>query len=294
MSMLEGKQLAHEGLLQAASLVLNAYYKAPMVTSRVNLKSLVLTREDFLPMIELVGKMEESLGREGASSVFFPLYMDYLCYRDAFQRPDPPVVLVLGANLMTSELGWNCGACGFPSCAEFNRFSKESGGMGAFGGGPSCAWKVIDYCIAVDYACSAAHQLSLENRIQATFGAVAYLLGYLEDCSMVLTLPLGPVTELWYYNRPSLAKLSTYSEWVQLMRQNYTWMFQMFSSNMHPWVKDDGPWWEKEHTGRDTVKVAHDPELEARILEARGKLLEITIELRQKVQEIKQRKGINP
>ena len=292
MAMLEGKNHAHEGLLQAASLVLNAYYKAPMVTSRVKLRSLVLTREDFQPMIELVGRMEESLGREGASSVFFPLYMDYLCYREAFQRPDPPVVLVLGANLMTSELGWNCGACGFASCAEFNRFSKESGGMGMFGGGPSCAWKVIDYCIAVDYACSAAHQLSLENRIQATFGAVAYLLGYLEDCSMVLTLPLGPVTELWYYNRPSLAKLSTYSECVQLMRQNYTWMFQMFSSNMHPWVKDDGPWWEKEHTGRDTVKVAHDPELEQKILAARGKLLEYTIELRQKVQEMKQRKGI--
>jgi hypothetical protein len=134
--------------------------------------------------------------------------------------------------------------------------------------------------------------MNIENRIQATFGAVAYLLGYLEDASMVLTLPLGPVVELWYYNRPSISRLSTYKDWVHLIRQNYTIMFQMFSSNMHPWVKDDGPWWDKEHTERDVVTVAKDPGLEERMLEARGKLMEITIEMRQQVQEIKRKKGL--
>jgi uncharacterized ferredoxin-like protein len=292
MTMIDGKRHAHDGLLAAASQVLQSYYKAPQCTSRVKLQSMVLSGEELKPMIDLVGAMEESLGKEGAASVFFPLYMDYLCYKDAFQRDDAPVVLVLGANLMRSELGWNCGACGFHSCVEFNKFSKESGGMGLFGGGPSCAWKVIDYCIAVDYACAAAHQMNIENRIQATFGAVAYLLGYLEDASMVLTLPLGPVVELWYYNRPSISRLSTYKDWVHLIRQNYTIMFQMFSSNMHPWVKDDGPWWDKEHTERDVVTVAKDPGLEERMLEARGKLMEITIEMRQQVQEIKRKKGL--
>ena len=292
MVMIDGRKHAHDGLLAAASQILASYYKAPQMTSRVKLQSLVLSGEELRPMVDLVAAMEESLGKEGASSVFFPLYMDYLCYKDALQRDDPPVVLVLGAKLTTSELGWNCGACGFPTCAEFNKFSKESGGMGMFGGGPSCAWKCIDFCIAADYACAAAYQLNIENRIQATFGAVAYMLGYLEEASMVLTLPLGPVTELWYYNRPSISKLASYPDWVKLMRQNYTIMFQMFSSNMHPWVKDDGPWWDKEHTDRDTARVARDQELEDRMLEARGKLMESVIEIRQKVQEIKRQRGL--
>jgi len=292
MTMIDGRRHAHEGLLAAASQVLQAYYKAPQCTSRTKLLSMVVSGDELRPMVELVGALEDSLGREGAASVFFPLYMDYLCYKEALQRDDPPVVLILGANLMHSELGWNCGACGFKSCAEFNRFSKESGGMGLFGGGPSCAWKTIDFCIAVDYACAAAHLLNIENRVQATFGAVAYLLGYLEDASMVLTLPLGPIAELWYYNRPSMTRLATYQEWVKLMRQNYTLMFQMFSSNMHPWVKDDGPWWRKEHTDRDVVGVKKDEGLEAVIYEARGKLMEIAIGMRGQVQEIKQKKGL--
>ncbi len=290
MVMMDGKQHAHKALLAAAAQVLHAYYKAPQCTGRTKLQSMVLSGDELRPMIDLLGSLEEALGREGASSVFFPLYMDYLCYKDALQRDDPPVVLVLGANLMHSELGWNCGACGFTTCGAFNTFSAESGGMGLFGGGPSCAWKTIDFCIAVDYACAAAHQLNIENRVQATFGAVAYLLGYLDDASMVLTLPLGPVVELWYYNRPSITRLSTYTEWVKLMRQNYSIMFQMFSSNMHPWVKDDGPWWEKEPTERDVVGLGKDEDLERTIYEARGKLMEVVIPLRERVQEIKSKK----
>jgi uncharacterized ferredoxin-like protein len=290
--MIDGREHAREGMMTVASQVLQAYYKAPQTTSRVKLQSMVLSGEELQPMVDLVGTLEKNLGKEGASSVFFPIYMDYLCYKEAIESGNPPVVLVLGSDLTRSELGWNCGACGFPSCGEFNKFAKESGGMGLFGGGPSCAWKCIDFCIAVDYACAAANQMNIENRIQATFGAAAYLLGYLDNASMVLTLPLNPVVELWYYNRPSISKLSTYREWVHLMRQNYTLMFQMFSSNKHAPIKDDNDWWKKEHTERDTARIGQDPELEGSMLEARGLLMETAIELRQKVQEIKQKKGL--
>ena len=292
MSMIDGRKHAKEGLLAAAAQVLQAYYKAPQITSRVKLQSMVVTGDELQPMVDLVGTLEKNLGKEGASSVFFPIYMDYLCYKQAIESGNAPTVLVVGADLTRSELGWNCGACGFASCAEFNKFAKESGGMGLFGGGPSCAWKCIDFCIATDYACAAAHQMGIENRIQATFGAAAFLLGYLDNASMVLTLPLGPVVELWYYNRPSISKLATYPEFVHLMRQNYTLMFQMFSSNKHAPVKDDGEWWKKEHTERDTVKLGQDQELEGQMLEARGLLMETAIELRQKVQQIKQKKGL--
>jgi len=294
MSMIDGRKHAIDGLQTAAAQVLQSYYKAPQITSRIKLQSMVVTGEDLQPMVDLVGALEKNLGKEGATSVFFPIYNDYTFYKEAIQSGNAPTVLVLGADLTRSELGWNCGACGFRSCAEFNKFAKESGGMGLFGGGPSCAWKCIDFCIAVDYACAAAHQMNIENRIQATFGAVAFLLGYLDNASMVLTLPLGPVVELWYYNRPATiqSKVYTYPEMVQMLRRNYTLMFQMFSSSIHAPVKDDGEWWKKEHTERDTVKIGHDQELEGQMLEARGLLMETAIELRQKVQAIKEKKGV--
>ena len=111
MSVIDGRKHDKEGLTTSAAQVLQAYYKAPQITSRVKLQSMVVTGEDLQPMVELVGALEKNLGKEGASSVFFPIFMDYLCYKDAIESGNAPAVLVLGADLTRSELGWNCGAC---------------------------------------------------------------------------------------------------------------------------------------------------------------------------------------
>ncbi len=288
--MMDGRKFAAQGIEDAARQVLQAFYKAPQTTSRVKLQSLVLTPQDMAPMMEIVEALEKALGKESVANLFMPIYMDYMCYRDLREAGEEFRLLVLGADLTKSELGWDCGACGFPSCADFNAHSKGAGGMGKVGGGPSCVWKTMDYAIAVDYACAAAWQMNLENRIQGTFGGLAYLLGYLDDCSMVLTLPLVPVRELWFYNRPSMPKLASWQEISAFMRANYSIMFQMFSSNANPPIKDDGPWWEKPEFARDMSTVFHSASLENLKLETGGKLLETVIEVRMKVQEMKEKK----
>lgn len=293
MSIIDGRAFMHEGLEASAVSVLNAYHKAPQMTGRVKLQSMVLTGEDIMPMMNLMEDLEKKLGAEHAKSIFLPIYLDYMAYKNAIEKGMAPVILVLGADLTKSELQWDCGACGFATCKEFNKYSKESGGMGLFGAGPSCAWKCIDYCAAADYACAAAHQLNIENRIQATFGSLAFMLGYLEDCSMVLVLPLGPNKDMYYYSRAPEINILPQDNWEQFMVNNYTMMFKMFNTNLNPAIKGPGDWWTTEPTKRDRItRIGPDEPFEQRVLEAQEALLESAMEIRSQVHEIKVQKGL--
>jgi hypothetical protein len=194
------------------------------------------------------------------------------------------VIAVLGADLTKAELGWNCGACGFPTCLDFNKFKKEHGGLGRIGYGPCCAWKNLDFGVACDYACAATAECNVENRILGTFGMVTFALGYLDDVSTTLALALGPVKELWWYNRPSLATWRDYNGINEYLRNNYTFHYQMFSSDLRPPVKKDGPWWEMPP---EFSQIGPDEEYTQYQERLMGVVLETVMEIRPKVQELK-------
>lgn len=287
MGLKDGREFAQEKLLNAAGLVLNAYFKAPLITSRLSQKAVVVYGEEMMPMFDLIETIQAKMGIEATKNAFFPLYLDYVCYKRAMEEGYPPVVLILGANLSKADLGWNCGACGFSTCGEFAKYFKEHGGFGRLGTGPSCAWKMVDYGIACDYACAAAWELNIENRIQATFGLVAELLGYIDNVTATLALPIGPPKEFWWYNRPVMEEVMGSDEQiVQFYRNNYTVHFQMFSSDLRPPVKNDGPWWEKE---REFTRIGPDKDytdFQKKVTEIFG---EAVAEVRPKVEAIKQR-----
>lgn len=286
MALLEGRSFAQERLLDAAGHILHAYYKCPQVTSRLRQKALVVSDEELLPMLEFIEALQSKLGKEATQNVFFPLYVDSQCFREAFDQGRPPLVIVLGADLGKADLGWDCGACGFATCAEFNRYRKEHGGLGRIGAGPSCAWKNFDYGMACDYACAAAWQLNIENRILGTFGLVSFALGYLDDVTATLVLALGPAVELWWYSRPSLGNWRNAEHIQEHLRNNYTVHYQMFSSDLRPAVKGEGPWWEKP---REFVRVGPEPQYEAYKNEIQGALMEAVMAVRPKVEAMKTR-----
>jgi len=286
MALLEGGAFAQERLLDAAGHILHAYYKCPQVTSRLRQKAVVVTGEELWPMLEFIETLQGKLGKEATQNVFFPLYVDYMCFRTAFDQGHPPLVLVLGADLGKADLGWDCGACGFATCAEFNRYRKEHGGLGKIGAGPSCAWKNFDYGMACDYACAAASEMNVENRILGTFGLVSFALGYLDGVTAALALAVGPAVELWWYNRPSLARWRTAEHIQTLFRSNYTVHYQMFSSDLRPAVKGDGPWWERP---REFGQVAPDPQYEAYKNKIQGAVFEAVLAVRPKVEALKAR-----
>ncbi len=286
MGLIEGNAYAQKRLLDVAGHVLHAYFKTPQVTSRLGQKAVIVHGEELKPMLEFVEALESKLGGDAAKNTFFPLYVDYMCFKKAIEQGYPPVVLMLGADLGKADLGWDCGACGFPTCAEFNKFKKEEGGLGRIGAGPSCAWKSFDYGAACDYACAAAWECNVENRILGTFGMVGFALGYLDDVTANLALSLGPPVEFWWYNRPSLAEWRDYESINEQLRNNYTLHYQMFSSDLRPPVKQDGAWWEKEREYGTVAQEKEYSEYQDRLF---GVVMETIMEVRPKVEAHKQK-----
>ncbi len=286
MAIMNGRQLAQERLLDAAALVLDAYYKAPLATSRLDQQALVLTDEEILPLLEVIEKTAEKMGGfDAIREEFMPLYMDYVCFREAIDKGCSPVVLLLGANLSKPDLGWDCGACGFKTCGQMAKHFKSEGGPGRVGAGPSCAWKVMDYGIACDYACAAAWQLNLENRIEGTMGMVAGALGYMDGVTSVLALPLGPVSEFWYYNRPTLEKIVTVESHQASLRSNVPQHFMMFAGDLRPTMKSDGKWWENPP---EYLNVGADPEFVEKDQQNKMALIQSVMEVVPKVEAMKE------
>ena len=63
MGMIDGKLCAQERLLDVAGHVLHAYLGAPLVTSRLDQKAVIVHGEDLIPMLEFVERLEAKLVR---------------------------------------------------------------------------------------------------------------------------------------------------------------------------------------------------------------------------------------
>lgn len=91
-------------------------------------------------------------------------------------------------------------------------------------------------------------------------GAVINLLEYLDGCSCVLALPLGPLTDLWYYNRPMFTRRFNYDQWLGQMRAVAPVAFQGFSGGQHPMIKGGrGLVAESARDGQDRGRPPDDP-----------------------------------
>jgi len=54
--------------------------------------------------------------------------------------------------------------------------------------------------ISIDWAAAAAHTLNVESRV-GMIPAMAFMrMGYMEGCTLVTVLPLGPCRERWYFS----------------------------------------------------------------------------------------------
>jgi uncharacterized ferredoxin-like protein len=278
----ESKKMAYESLLDVATHVIHAVRHAPQITGRLEVKTAIVTGEDLLPLIEfleLVGEDHELVP-----------WMDHMTYRKAYDEGKPPVVVLMGADLTKSASGWNCGACGFTTCAEFNKHSKLTHGLGLQCYGPSCMLNVLDMGIACDQACAAASKYDIENRIHTTVGLSALHLEYLEDVSYILGLSLGPLEEFWYYNRPCFTDIwdtEFHHSIMDNLRTLFPIMFQSFTGSWHPAIKSYDKWWDAME--QDFVSVTQDKELNEVADNLLPKVMAAAPELRKRVKEIKAR-----
>ena len=282
MAYYDGQKLANEGLLTAAQLCAIAALKAPQTTGITELKIEILTGEDLDPIIEVLGILGED---------------NTVCYGDnktlqacKDKGTLPVIMLVGGKGIGNSELNWNCGACGFATCAEHNAYVEEERAKppdftrpSAFGTpGPCCVWKSIDVGAAMDYACAVASQYCLENRPMASVGAISQALGYLTECEISIGICLGPAEHEVYYNRPSLKEQYDKDLIVTYMMRALPTHFMGFPGAGDPRIKWSDVW----ETDPRYVRVTQREEADQASKEAcMARVMELVMQTRQKIAE---------
>ena len=236
MAVYSGKKIAQDKLLDIAAYCVQACLKAPQITGRVELEFEIITGKDLEPIIEA----EIILGR----NILFYLG-SALCWQKAYNAGEPPVLLLIGAKGMRkSELAWDCGACGFKTCGEFNKYARGiDPPITSFGNGPYCMWKTIDYGTACTWACAQAWLHNVTNRVEIASGRAAESIGYLEGCDIVHGLPLGPMQDLYWYSRELVADLMPYDTWKEKTRGEFPVFWNTFPGTGRPYVKHGQDWW---------------------------------------------------
>jgi len=240
---LKFNDMEQETLLNVARLCGASVLKAPQITGRVRFKMEILKGE------EEISQIIEALMVFGRLHMFCML--SAAAYSTLLQEGKPPVILLIGAlNLRQSELNWNCGSCGFKTCAEFNAYSKtiKEPPVAALIHGPVCNWKMIDYAQGCSWACATAWSNNITNRIEIASGMAAKAIGYLEDCDVVHGLPLGPMEELYWYSRRFINQFMTYDLWKERLQEMFGPLFQTFVGDGRAESKYVDKWWEKLYT----------------------------------------------
>jgi NADPH-dependent glutamate synthase beta subunit-like oxidoreductase/uncharacterized ferredoxin-like protein len=108
--------------------------------------------------------------------------------------------------LKCDQVGFDCGACGFKTCREAvincqNRLNETGGEpWGWLMKGPSCIWRLVELGIAIDWSAAAVHRYNVESRVAMIPGTAFLRMGYMEDCTLVVVVPVGPCKERWYFN----------------------------------------------------------------------------------------------
>jgi uncharacterized ferredoxin-like protein len=234
MARIDGVQAANESLIEIAKIGAMAALRAPRM-AKSNIMAEILTGEDMLPLIEILGIV-------GEGNAF--VWGDHIVAKKAYDAGTPIVELLIGVDATVSDLNWNCGGCGFDTCTEFNKYAKKNRSRGAFVVGPSCQWKLMDHGIALSQAAAAISAMNVENRLQADFGSISMLLGHLEGCSMVIGISLGPCGESVWYNRVDLKDSFNMADHVQFMHNTLPQLFVGFVGDGLPPFKY-GPDWQQ-------------------------------------------------
>ena len=233
MGHLIGSEYLQEHLVSVAKSIVLAVRKAPTITGRTRIDAEIIWGDDIVPIIEVM---------EPVAGAVRYVHWDYQTIKGCHDKGESPVIIAIGGKVDQSNLAWNCGACGFASCAEFNLYAKDYSGGGQLGG-PSCNWKLLDFAIACDWACAAAWQYKVDNRIMGSLGFALGALAYLPDANVRLGIALGPARDMVYYSREEMHRHFTYEEEKAEMIRSVPTMFTCFPGPGKPMYKTKDDWW---------------------------------------------------
>jgi len=122
--------------------------------------------------------------------------------RDASNIENSDALLLIGLTKPVTA-GYDCGGCGYSSCATFEKNRKmQEKEMGYTG--PHCIMRMMDIGVALSSAAKTAGILSIDNRVQQRVGAAARLLGYIKS-EVVMGIPVSITGKSIYFDRKAAA-----------------------------------------------------------------------------------------
>lgn len=182
-----GEEQERDAVMQAAKLMLVSARTAPKSGGVDDILTALVYGEEKNVIAAEMSKMADE---RGANFSFLE--------RDAKNVRGSEVLLLIGVRGTKSFLNINCGGCGYPSCAKFEKVAKRSGQDFE---GPTCVFKSLDLGIALGSAVKTASNLNIDNRIMYSIGTAAKRLNYLPEASIVIGIPLSAKGKSIYYDR---------------------------------------------------------------------------------------------
>lgn len=172
------KEFKVSKVIDIAKNMMIAARTAPKGKGVDNLEIILVNGEDIETLATYMEKSVEKHGRN-----FF--------FRDAQNIRQSQAVVVLGTRL--SNMGLNCGYCGFATCAEKDNIK-----------GVPCAFPIHDLGIAVGSACSVAADNRVDTRVMFSAGTAAMEMGWLgADCKAAFAIPISATSKSPFFDRVS-------------------------------------------------------------------------------------------
>lgn len=186
MPVVTSKEGEREALLQTARLMLLSARTAPKSAGIDDTLAVMVygkEKEDIAAEMEKIARQ-----RTNASAGF---------KRDSQNLRDSEAVLLIGVR-GTRKFGLDCGGCGYPTCAEFEKATKK---LGQDFEGPNCILKLLDLGIALGSAAKTASMLNVDNRIMYRIGTAAKRLELLPKASVIMGIPISATGKSIYFDR---------------------------------------------------------------------------------------------
>jgi len=186
MPIIEMPDLISNGLARAVELMAVAAHNSFRFNDRNTIRMRAIDGEDLEQIAEYcfsLGDMSPLAARDG---------------RHLVQLMKEPCTLLLIGDKRKSDFNYNCGACGYRTCAEMNA-AEEVESLTA--NGPSCMFKNINMNMAANAAASMAHRLGLHCRIFSTLGFSALALEMIEDVDLCVCVSVSVAKKNPYFDR---------------------------------------------------------------------------------------------
>ena len=181
---IESKNGERDAILEAAKLMLIAARTAPKSGGIDDVLTIIVYGEEKDAIAEKMEEIAEERKIEGFK-------------RDAKNVRDSEAVILIGVRGGKS-FGFQCGACGYKSCKEFEEAEKKFR-QDFFG--PTCIFKALDLGIALGSAAKTASLLNVDNRIMYRIGTAASKLKLLSEATVIMGIPISAKGKNIYFDR---------------------------------------------------------------------------------------------